>query len=80
MEECFSDLYHFLLMFLTFLFGCAVMSHVLFGPQLPQFSTLAESLMTGWMMMNGASLSYMQLAYVDGQMAAVFFLVRKTVL
>jgi len=74
MEECFSDLYHFLLMFITFLFGFAVMSHVLFGPQLPQFSTLAESLMTGWMMMNGASLSYMQLAYVDGQMAAVFFL------
>eukprot|EP00961_Rhodomonas_salina_P268414 3627236-Rhodomonas_salina.1 len=76
MEMCFSDLYHFLLMFITFLFGFAVMSHVLFGPQLPQFQTLLEALMTGWMMMNGAGLSYMQLAYVNGQMAAVFFLVR----
>ncbi len=50
METCASDLYHFLLMFITFLFGFAVMSNVLFGPQLYRFSTLQESLMTGWMM------------------------------
>jgi len=74
MEACFSDLYHFLLMFVTFLFGFGVMSNVLFGPQLPQFSNLSESLMTGWMMMNGAGLAYHELAYVDGSMAGVFFI------
>ncbi|EKX48586.1 hypothetical protein GUITHDRAFT_136691 [Guillardia theta CCMP2712] len=89
-ETSIPDLYHFLLMFITCLFGFAVMSHVLFGPQMKIFATLGDALGTGWMMypqrfsfllltsdrrMLGAGLDrYATMAYVDGKMAVIFYI------
>lgn len=70
--NAFPDLYHFILMFITVLFGFAVMSTILFGTELWQFATLFESLNTGWMWMNGA-VRYADIARVDAEMATVYY-------
>uniref|UniRef100_A0A6U4MUT9 Polycystin cation channel PKD1/PKD2 domain-containing protein n=1 Tax=Hemiselmis andersenii TaxID=464988 RepID=A0A6U4MUT9_HEMAN len=70
--NAFPDLYHFCLMFITVLFGFAVMSNILFGTELWQFSTLLEALNTGWLWMNGA-LNYAEIARVDAEMSVVYY-------
>mmetsp|Transcript_33961 Transcript_33961/g.85877 ORF Transcript_33961/g.85877 Transcript_33961/m.85877 type:complete len:859 (+) Transcript_33961:234-2810(+) len=71
--HAFPDLYHFILMFITVLFGFAVMSNILFGTELWQFSTLLEALNTGWLWMNGASLNYAEISRVDAEMSVVYY-------
>jgi len=70
--NAFPDLYHFCLMFITVLFGFAVMSNILFGTELWQFATLLEALNTGWLWMNGA-LNYTEIARVDAEMSVVYY-------
>eukprot|EP00960_Hanusia_phi_P007106 202272-Hanusia_phi.AAC.2 len=74
LEKSIPDLYHFALMFMTFLYGFSAISHVLFGPEMHMFSTLPIALSSGWMMMLGAGLDHFaSMARVDGKMAVVFY-------
>jgi len=71
-----SDLYHFFLMFFTFLAGFGVMTNILFGPQLYYFSNLGSSIMTGVIMMLGGGLDRIApMAYVNEGMGFTYFLV-----
>lgn len=67
------DLYHFCLMFITVLFGFSVMSTILFGAEMWYFSSLFESLNTGFMWMVGGGLDFTEIARVDAEMAVVFY-------
>jgi len=68
------DLFHFLLMFMTFLYGFGVITHILFGPQMHMFSTIAYAVSSAFFMMLGAGINMAAMANVDGQMAVLWYI------
>lgn len=68
------DLFHFLLMFLTFIYGFAVITNILFGPQLIFFSNMPESMATTFTYMLTAAPNQAAMANVNGEMAVVWYL------
>merc|ERR1719263_1696921 len=68
------DLFHFLLMFLTFLYGFGVITHILFGPQMPQFGlSWYNALSTSFVYMLTAAPNIAAMATVNGPMAALWY-------
>ena len=67
------DLFHFMLMFLTVLYGFAVITNILFGPQMPQYSSLERAFDTGFAYMNTAAPDIAKMSNVNGIMAMVWY-------
>ena len=67
------DLFHFMLMFLTVLYGFAVITNILFGPQMQQYSSLARAFDTGFAYMNTAAPDIAKMSNVNGIMAMVWY-------
>ena len=75
LKEAASDLIHFILMFITFLLGFAVIAHTIFGPEITTFSTFSDSFAAVYMLMLTGGISVGELSNVDGDMAVLFYLV-----
>jgi len=68
-----QDLFHFFLMFITFILGFSVIGHVLFGPELYLFHNMGESVNAVYIMMLTASVNVAALSHVDGFMAVLWY-------
>jgi hypothetical protein len=66
------DLFHFFLMFMTFLYGFGVITNILFGPQMHMFSTLPDAISSAFFLMLGAGMNMAAMANVDGEMAVLW--------
>lgn len=74
LQKAAPDLFHFLLMFVTFIYGFSVITHILFGPQLIFFASISESMATTFTYMLTAAPNQAAVANVDGEMAVVWYL------
>ena len=69
-----QDLLHFLLIFMTFVMGFAVIGHVLFGVETASFSTFPSALNTVYIMMLTGAANVAKLSHNDGDTSTIFYL------
>ena len=75
MKKAFVDLVHFILMFLTFLLGFAVVAHTLFGNEIPRYSTFLESFSSTYMLMLTGASQVAEMSNISGTMSVCFYLI-----
>ena len=69
-----QDLFHFMLMFFTFMMGFAVLGHILFGPEMRLFCTFFESLNSAYISMLSAYVPVADMSHADGTMSVTWYL------
>ena len=71
-SEAWTDLYHFLIMFIIIFVGYAFLSHVIWGPHVYTYSTFAFAIQAQWEMLLG-NYDYQALHKVAPDFAAILF-------